>query len=1045
MRKRLTSLSFVALFSLGAFAFAQTTGKVSDANGFPEADAEVQIKGSDVVVYTDDEGNFNIDAKIGDTLVINGKEFVVTSNSLGNLKLVDSANIDLEETVITVAYGSQKKETVVGSNAVIKAEAFEDRPLSNVVKALDGASPGVLVSTGSGQPGSGINVQIRGISSYNLSNSPLYIVDGSVYTGEISDLNPNDIASLNILKDAASTSLYGSSAANGVVMITTKKGSKIKRAAFNFSSNTGVVTRSVAQYDRIGADDYYVAAWEALRNGRMVTTPSGGLAGANAYASTNLITGVLQNNIYNVANNQVVIDGKLNPTAQKLYDDFNWDDYLNRVGSTQTYNLNFSDATDLSTMYVSFGYNKEEGYVIKSDFERYTARVSGDSQVTDWLKLGVNMNGSLTKSNQAEDGGGSSYINPFYFSRAMGPIYSPFLYDANGQRVYDELGNPVYDGVNTRGRGTSASGGRNVLEETLLNNQVQNTNAINTRGFAEFKLAKGLTFTTNLSYDVRNFAFKSYRNKYIGDAAGEGSLSQTDRKTQSITFNQLLNYTKSFGQHNFDALIGHESFERQIDYSYRYKTVEVIEGIYQFNNFLKNRSNTSYNLPLSKESYFARLNYDFAGKYIVSGSIRQDKSSRFAEGNNEGIFWSAGIGWNISKENFLKDSQVVNLLKLRGSYGEVGNDGGIGDNPGYFADLTLYNLGDYFNAEEPGVYLSQTGNKQLTWETNIQIDAALEFGLFKNRITGSVEFFRRETENMIFPDPQPGSAGEPNNQIFTNIGTMRNTGWEFGLNFGIVRSEDFTWNLGVTATTFKNEIVEMPKDQDAIINGTKRLAKGHSLYDFWLREWYGVDPTDGAPLFVQDPTKGDTTATRVIDGKKYTTNHNNANFGYVGSSLPDVYGSITNEFKYKNLSLSTLFTYQIGGKVYDSNYALLMTSYPQGQALHTDILNAWKNPGDITNVPILSSQNYTAVAAQSSRWLQDADYFMLKNATLGYTFDKTSIKNLGLSNLKLFISGENLFAVTAKKGLEPVQSFNGTTTYRYTPSRTVSFGINLSF
>lgn len=1045
MRKRITSLSLLAFIGLSTAVFAQTKGTVNDANGFPESDVEVSVKGTEKVAYTDENGNFNIDAKVGDVLVIDGKEFTVTSNNLGSLKLSNSTDVDLEETVITVAYGSQKKETVVGSNTVIKSDAFENRAITSVEKALDGAAPGVLVSTGSGQPGSGLNIQIRGMSSYNLSNSPLYIVDGAIYTGAVSDLNPNDIATINILKDAASTSLYGSSAANGVVMITTKKGSKIKRGAFNFTANTGVVSRSIPQYDRIGADDYYVATWEAMRNGRLVTNPSGGLAGANTYANNNLISGVLKNNIYNVANDQVVIDGKLNSNAHKLYDDFNWEDYLMRTGSTQNYNLNFSDATDKSTFYASFGYNKEEGYVIKSDYERYSTRLSGDSQVTDWLKLGLNMNGSLTKSNQADDAGGSSYVNPFYFGRSIGPIYSPFLYDSKGQRVYDELGNPVYDGVQSRGRGASASGGRNVLEEILRNSQIQNTNAINTRGFAEVKLAKGLTFTTNLSYDVRNFNFKEYRNKYIGDAAGTGSLSQTDRKIQSVTFNQLLNYNKSFGQHNFDVLVGHESFDRQVDYGYRYKTVEVIEGIKEFSNYLQNVSNTGYRYSLAKESYFARVNYDFANKYIVSGSIRQDKSSRFANGSNEGVFWSAGLGWNIYKENFLKDSKVINLLKLRGSYGEVGNDGGIDSQPGYQADLTLYNLGDYFNAEEAGVYLSQTGNPNLTWETNVQLDAALEFGLFNNRISGSIEYFKRETENMIFGVPQPGSAGEPNNRIYKNIGTMRNTGWEFGLNFGIVRSDDFSWDLGVTATTYKNKMVEMPEGQEAIINGTKRLAKGHSLYDFWLREWYGVDPTDGAPLFVQDPTIADTSATRTINGVKYTTNQNNANYAYVASAIPDLYGSINNTFRYKNLSLSTLFTYQIGGKVYDQNYAILMSSYPQGQSLHKDILNAWKNPGDITDVPVLSTQNVNAAGAASSRWLEDADYFMLKSATLGYTFNKNQIENMGLSNLKLFISGENLFAITARKGLEPVQSFNGTTTYRYTPSRIVSVGVNLSF
>lgn len=1042
MRKKMTSLSLLAFLGLSTAVFAQTKGTVNDANGFPEADIEVSVKGTDKVAYTDENGNFDIDAKVGDVLLINGTEYIVTNANLGVLKPKKTDTVDLEETVVT-AFGVQKKETVVGSIGTIKSEDIENRPISNVAKVLDGSVSGVQVSTGSGQPGSGLSVQIRGVSSYTLSSTPLYIVDGAVYTGSLQDLNPNDIESLTVLKDAASTSLYGSSAANGVVMITTKKGKKGK-GSFRFSSNTGVVTRATPEYSRVGAGDYYVATWESMRNGYLASNSSATLAQANAYASTNLITNNLKNNIYGVANDQVVVDGQLT-NAEMLYNDFDWQDYITRTGTYEKYDIDYSGGDEKTTYFAGFGYNKETGYVIKSDFERYSARANVDTQVTDWLKLGTNLSGSLVKSTLADDGGGSSYINPFYFTRAMGPIYSPFLYDANGQRVYDGEGNPVYDGNQSRGRGASASAGRNVLQETLLNNNQQNTNAINSRFFAEMKLLPGLTFTTNLTYDVRNYTYKEYGNKVIGDAAGTASLGLTTYKYTGVTWNQLLNYKKSVGLHNFDVILGHESFDRKVDYGYLRKIGETVSGIYEMSNFLTTTSSSGYNYVIRKEGYFARLNYDFSNKYLLSGSIRIDKSSRFSDENNQGTFWSAAAGWNIHKEAFLAGSSVVNELKLRASYGQVGNDGGIGAEPGYQVDLDLYSLG-YNNGGESGVYLGQVGNPDLTWESKNTWDFGLDFSLFKRRVSGSIEYYLQDINDMIFAEPVPNSAGVPGNSIYRNIGKMRNSGLELSLNLGIVRNDKFSWDLGLIAAHNENEMIKMPKGKDdAIITGTKRIAEGHSLYDFWLRQWYGVDPTDGAALYVQDPTKADDSNTRTVNGTKVTTNHNNALYDYSGSSLPDVYGSITNNFRVGNFDASIMLNYQLGGKTYDSNYALLMSSYPQGQAISTDMSSAWKNPGDVTNVPIMSTANTTNASAASTRWLVSSDYLTIRTVQLGYNFDKRAIEGIGLSNLRVYVSGENLYSWTARQGLEPAQSFDGTTSYRYTPSRTVSLGVNVSF
>ncbi|UYW01534.1 TonB-dependent receptor [Flavobacterium agricola] len=1032
------------LVQVGFAQQKQITGTVQEADGFPLPGASVVIKGTTEGTSTDMDGNFHLSAKAGDVLTISFLGFETQSITVGaasNYKVVMREASNQMDEIIVTTYGTQKKETSLGSNSVIKAEALEQRPIINVEKALDGASPGVLVSTGSGQPGSGLNVQIRGASSANLSNSPLYIVDGAIYTGSLSDINSDDVETINILKDAASTSLYGSAAANGVVLITTKKGKAGQKGRFNFSTSTGIVSKGIPEYNRVGAQDYYEMNWNALKN---YAQYYGGytVADANAYATRNLY-GEVANNIYNVPNNQIVIDGQLNPDAEMLYNDFNWEKYLQRKGISRTYNLNYSGGTDKSNFYASFGYNNEQGYVIKSDFERYTGRVSADSQVTDWLKLGTNMSASLTNSNQAEDGGGSSYVNPFYSARFMGPIYSPFVYNAQGVLQYDALGNVMYENGSVRDRGTSAGRGRNVLQETLLNNRKRETNSVNTRYFVEVKLLEGLKFTSNVSYDVQNYGFTSYGNKIIGDAQGTGALAVTNQKTSANTFNQILDYTFAFDKNHFNVIAGHESFERNIDYAYTRKTNEVVADNYILSNFIVTTSNTGYKIGLRKESYFGRVNYDYDNKYLVSASIRRDQSSRFASDKNKGTFWSAAAGWNMHLEDFLADSNVINQLKLRASYGQVGNDGGITSAPGYFADLTTYNLGGFYNGAEAGIFLDYIGNPDLTWESNNQFDVAAEFSLFNHRLTGSVEYFNRKTVDMIFASPLPGSSGFTS--VYRNVGDMSNRGFELGATVGIIRNDNFKWDFTLNATTFKNEMVRMPEGQEEIINGTKKLSKGHSIYDYWLRRWYGVDPSDGKPLYYQDPETADASTTRYINGERVTTNQSLAEYGYEGTANPDVYGSFVNNFEYKGFYLNVLVTYQLGGKTYDSNYAGLMSPRPQGNALHSDMKNAWKQPGDITDVPLMTLDNTAAITAASSRWLVSSDYISLRNATFGYNFSKEFVSKFKANGLRVYASAENIYSWTKRAGLEPAQSFNGTTSYRYTPSRIVSFGLNVSF
>ncbi len=945
--------------------------------------------------------------------------------------------------IVVVAYGSQKRETMVGSNTEVKAKQFADRPITSIGQALDGASAGVKVSTSTGQPGSSPSIQIRGIGSYGITTNPLYVVDGTIYTGSLAAINPNDIASFNILKDAASTSLYGSAAANGVVLITTKSGRKGKDA-FNFSMSTGAVGRSIPEYDRVNVYQYYPLIWESIRNGRMTSIPGTTITDANAYATAQLISGVLKTNVFNVPDNQLVVNGVLNPDAKLKYTDLDWQKPLMNTGFRQNYELNYSGGSNTTTYFSSVGYTNETGYLIKSDFERFTARLKVDSQVKSWLKLGTSISGVSSNGNNSVEGvdNNSAYINPYRWTRTMGPIYSPYAHDPNTfATLYDSAGNIVYDPGSARG--ADAAAGRNVIQETLLNKDLSKNYYIISRAYAEIKVDPYLTLSTNVGYDIRNNRRSTYGNKIIGDAAPGGSAEKYSFTEQTFTWNQLLNYKRKFNDHNFEFLLGHESYKFMYEYLYGYKKGQIVDDNDELINFVTPATLTSRTDNYRKEGVFSRLNYDYKSKYLLSGSIRWDGSSRFAKDVRWDSFWSVGAGWRLKGEEFLSNSNLVSELKLRGSYGEVGND----RTDSYYMYKSTYTLG-YNNAQEPGILFGFLADPTITWEANKQTDVGIDFGFLNNRITGSVEYYNRVTEDLIFPVPLPVSAGVPDNTISRNVGTMYNRGFEFSINADVIKTQNFTWNINANASTLKNQVTELTDGITEIINGTKKVSVGHSIYDYWLRQWYGVDPADGSPLFLVADAFANTTAAdiRTVNGQKVTTNFNKAKYDYSGTAIPDLFGSFGTAITYKQWSLSAMFTYQLGGKTYDSNYAALMSAYSQGGALSTDILDRWTTPGQITDVPALNSSTYTSSnAGNSSRWLVSSDFITLRQATLSYSFAPETLSQLGVSGLRILVSGENLWSKTARKGLEPAQAANGTASNRYTPARVVTIGFNVSF
>lgn len=1051
---------FFMMLSLLAYAHqtvAQTktiTGKVTDQeSGVALPGVSVMVKGTSVGAATDMDGVYSVNVPAeGNTLVFRFIGYQMVERKIGETATINVAlpvdNKQLEE-VVVVAYGTADKGSFTGSAAQIKSEKLEQRPVTNITNAVEGQAAGVQTAASSGQPGSGPAIRIRGIGSVSSSNSPLYVVDGVPYSGDIANLNVDDIANISILKDAASSALYGARAANGVVMVTTKKGRK-DRNQINLKIAQGITSRAIPEYDRVNAKEYYPLIWEGYRNS-LVNASKNPLTmdQANQKASADLKKRVLGYNPFNVADDQIVLtDGTLNPDAQLLYgDDLDWFEPLTREGSRGDYGLNFSGGSDKNDYFVSLGYLNEKGFVVKSDYERVTGRVNINSQATDWFKTGLNISGTMTESNQASDGSSTGYINPFFFARNIGPIYPVYAHDpVTGAYLLDEKGNKIYDhgdgsidGLSRRGADGSA--GRHIVQETLLNDNLFKRNVLSGRTYGEISFLKDFKFTTNLSVDISNYLAATYQNTVIGDGAPAGRASRTSTTTTSYTLNQLLNFSKTIDRHYVEALVGHENYDYTFNFLSGSRQEVVADGNTELINFTTTNNLTSLTHRYKTEGYFSRVNYTFDDRYTLSGSYRRDGSSRFNKDVRWGNFWSVGASWRLDKEAYLTMPEWVNMVKLRGSYGQVGNDALLTANGGdnYYAWQALYGLG-YNNALEPGFLQESLASRDLVWESNNSFDVGLDFNIF-NRVNGSVEYFHRSSENLLFEVPLPLSSGLQSRNL--NVGTMYNQGVEIHLAGDVIKNDAFSWNVDLNWTTYKNEITKLPPGQDEIIIGTKKLMAGRSIYDYWLRDWYGVDPATGAALYRAD--KWDESSSFIINGDSVTTNINNARFHYAGTAIPDYAGGITNTFTYKNFALSALITYSVGGKVYDATYASLMDAATEGGALHKDALKRWQKPGDVTGVPRMDlGQGANFNGGTSDRWLTDASFLNLRSVNLTYSLPSTLARKLHTSNARVYLTGENLGLLTARKGMNVNQSYSGVTSNAYTPARVVTLGLNVT-
>ena len=950
----------------------------------------------------------------------------------------DTLNTTKIDEVVVVAFGKQKKEAITGSITTVDEKTIANQQAPSVTSALQGTAVGVNVITSGGQPGNNPTILVRGIGSINSSTAPLIVLDGSPYNGNINNIPQDQVESITVLKDASSTALYGSRAANGVIIITTKKGRLNSAPQVTVTSLIGVSDPAVRLHKVLGAADYMKYDWQALRNSYKAsgsTTP-----GQDA-------SGQLVNSLgYNPYNVTTPIDANGNLAAgAKLLWDTDWEKaLLNKAAFKQEHRFNISGGDSKTTYFVGADYLDVDGSVKTSNFQRTGIRINVESKVKDYLKVGMNSAFSASSSSLPIQSG-MTYGSSIQWIYSVPNIYPLYRRNANGALIKDGFGQNIYD------YGTSDTANLNsqrpVFENenavgALYNNSdvaKRSSSVIN--AFAELQILKDLSFKSQLSYEQYVFDEKSYDNYAVGAAATvNGRVTQERDLTKTINFTNSLNYDKKFGNHS----LGLQGIFEVYDFKFDGLSAQGT-GFLPGTNVLAVSTKPEFVGGFVNQErlvrYLGRATYNYKNKYFAEGSYSRDQSSRFAQDFRVGNFYGVGASWIISKENFLADSRVFSLLKLRGSYGELGNNdvqrGGVSD---YFPYQTGFN-GGYSNLDQAGVVLGSPSNPQLTWESSITTTVGLDFGLFKNRITGSFDYYKKKSKDLIFSRDTPGSVGFT--KYLSNVGALENTGYEAVISSVNFNKENFKWTTSFNISTNKNKVTDL--FTAAINQGNKRLVVGGSVYDFFLPEWAGVDPATGSGSWYTN----DLDTNGNVIGRKVTTDYNLANNNdnriFSHSSLPDFAGGLTNYFKVGPVDLNILVNYSFGSYVFDSIYQGIVSGFSTpGRQQSVDVRNAWQNPGDITDQPInLQSQNNNN--ASSTRFLYKNDYVRLKALTLGYNINKDMLSQFGVNQFRIFVQGDNLLTYQSHKGIDPEQNIDGNTDNRSYQSRTLSMGVTVGF
>lgn len=1080
MEKRLMTFLACLLLSVGlAMAQTKVTGVVTSAeDGEPVVGASVKVVGTNTGTITNTDGKFSLQAPQGSSrLEVSyiGMQ-TKTVKIAPELKIVLSPEDNALDEVMVVAFGTAKKSAFTGSASVVDSKELSKKVTTNVADALVGSVAGLQIRSQSGSPGSsstsGIN--IRGIASMYASTTPLVIVDGAPFPGNLSSIPSDDIESVTVLKDAASAALYGARGAAGVIIITTKTG-KNRDAEISVDMKWGANSRAIQDYDVItDPGQYYEAVYSAIYNRQFY---GNGLSAADANSRANtLMLNYLAYNVYTLPEGESLIgmDGKLNSKATlgRKYD-YNgatyymtaddWNDAAYSTALRQEYNVSAKGAYDRGNFYLSMGYLNDDGIIDKSSYERISARVKADYQAKRWLKLGVNaqyVNSTTESSPNLSTSMGAANI--MYYTSRIAPIYPIYVrkVDGNGN-VYidtDSYGHKKFDyGVASNGYGVTrpfmATG--NPLGSNLYNEYKQGMNQLNGNVFADISFTDWLklNITSSVTYNV--FNINDYTNSFEGPSAGAGgTLKKSDTANLRTNNVQTLTFMKSFGKHNVDALVGHEYYKANVKYLEGDARAEFSPYLQELYAYANKYDNTSYQTNYNVEGFFGRAQYNYDEKYFGSLSYRRDASSYFSKDNRWGSFWSVGGAWLISKESWF-NAPFVNELKLKASIGQQGND-----NIGMFAYTDLYTLSaSSTTSMSPSFY--RMGNNNITWEKTTNLNVGVEFSLLNRRLTGSFDFYSKKTTDLLFWLSIPESQGSRG--YYGNLGDIRNMGVELVLTGTLVRTKDIDWSVTANLSHNSTKVLKLPeskiKDNGGFSESVSSAIfscwyrEGGPLYNAYMPEYAGVNEQGLALYWVDEEVDPLTSSNSrgTTPGYKHTTtttDYSKASYYEQGSMLPKVFGGFSTSFRYKGFDASATFDYQIGGKVYDQQYATLManpytSASNYGAAIHKDWVKSWSPDNTQSSVPRwYYGDSYQT--SRSTRFLTNAGYLNFQAFSVGYTLPKGLIPQV--SKIRIYCMGENLCFWSARKGLDPRYAYEGSQyVSNYSPTRNITGGVQVTF
>jgi TonB-dependent starch-binding outer membrane protein SusC len=1010
---RLLLLGFV-LFS-AQIVSAQTrevTGKVTDAGGAPLSNISVTSKGTRNGTATAADGTFTLSVSANSkTLVVSAigyetQEVAITGAPLRiSLKPGDSRSMD---EVIVVGYGTKIKKDLTGNIARIKGSEVANTPVANFTQAIQGRAAGVFVESQSGKVGEGIKVRIRGSGSISASNSPLYVVDGVPINSDpnsgssLADINFNDIETFDILKDASAAAIYGSRAANGVVLITTKKGRAGKTAMnVNFQYGTNKPTGYRGFLD---AKQYVDLLREAAINSDIIE-------GVDPLDPAQYSGSWLQ-----FAENRLTrYSGYSN--WRNLETNTNWEKLaFQEDAKTKLVDISAAGGTDKTRFFISGGFNDQDGILFGNNFQRLSGRFNLDHEASNRVKIGINISVARTVANRVADD------NEFYTPMQIVAL-APITPVRDQQGVYYDRPTTTY---------------YNPLIE-LEDSRYQSTTFRNIGGFYfNYKFLPSLVFKSEFGLDVQNQSDdRFFGNRTIIGQSTNGYGDATWFRRVNYNTNNYINFAKVLkGIHDIDATAGMSFQSFTTDQSFvsgEDFPVNALKKLASAGRITGGSSSTSESAILS---YFARGNYKLMNKYLLSLSGRIDGSSRFGKENKYGFFPAASAGWVLSEENFLNSSKWISFLKLRGSYGLTGNDAGFGD----FAQLGLWGAAKYNNIS--GLVPTQLANPALKWEKSAQTDIGIDFGFFNNRLTGEVDYYVRNTRDLIYNVPVPGTSGFATQTV--NIGSMQNKGVELVLNSVNVSSKSFKWSSSFNLSKNRNKVTKLDGDQTLIPGNDGRymnsLIVGEGIGVFYGPRFAGADPANGDALYY------------LPDGKTTTNDYNDAGDFVVGDPNPDWIGGLNNNISYKGIELSVLFQGVFGNEVMNGAGGFMSASFDWFDNQTKDQLNRWQKAGDVTNVPQLRLGYGNGIGA-SSRYVEDASYIRLKNITLAYNVDSKLLNKLRIRSARIYLTGVNLATFTKYSGWDPEVNTDyragnrnqGGDFYAAPQIKSMTFGINLGF